>query len=381
MISAEGLRQAAVDETGLDDFGDASVHEGLERLTAALRDEAELGDLGRQIIGHRLTRLLVNRLRIEDTYHRHPEIDDERVVAPIFVVGLPRTGTTATSQLLAVDPQIRSLRLWESNEPVPPPEAATQDSDPRIERTRAGLEAMYTMFPEFKSLYFQTATQATECQDLLGMAFRTEHFDGMAHVPGYTDWVLDCDMVPAYRCHRRVLQLLQWRCPPRQWHLKTPVHLLSLDALTTVYPDARFLMTHRDPAAVLGSVCSLIAYTRGMVSDRDDTRELGRQQLAIWREALRRAMAFRDRAGDDRFADVHFGDLDADPVAAIEAAYDRLGLTPDEAGRAAMRSWAGAHPRGAHGAHEYRLEDYGLDAPTVRAAFRDYLDRFEVPVG
>ena len=139
-------------------------------------------------------------------------------------------------------------------------------------------------------MYFQTATGATECQDLLGMEFRTAHFDGMAHVPSYADWVVDCDMAPAYRFHRRVLQLLQWRCPPRLWHLKTPVHMLALEPLLESYPDARFLWTHRDPAEVLGSVCSLIAYTRSWVSDRTDS-DLGQEQVELWAEALRRAIA------------------------------------------------------------------------------------------
>ena len=166
-------------------------------------------------LGYRLGRLLTNRLRIEAWCRDHPEIEAEQVEGPIFIIGLPRTGTTALSHLLTADPQIRSLRVWESGDPVPPPEAATRDTDPRIAQAQAGLDLMDQAFPKMKMLYFQTATGATECQDLLGMEFRTSHFDGMAHVPSYTDWVIDCDMLPAYRYHRRTLQLLQSRCPPR----------------------------------------------------------------------------------------------------------------------------------------------------------------------
>lgn len=376
MLSAEGLIASAVSKTGLDDFGGDDWQEGFERLILSLNEEAALTDLGEKITALRLGTLLRNRLRIEDTYRRHPEIEQERVEAPIFIVGLPRTGTTALSNLIAADPQIRSLRLWESLDPVPPPETATEHTDPRIARAQAGLDAMDAVFPRMKALYPQTGAGPTECQDLLGMDFRATHFDGMARVPGYVSWVVVCDMLPAYRYHRRTLKLLQWRCPPRLWHLKTPVHLLAIDTLDEVYPDARFIWTHRDPAEVLGSVCSLITYLRTMVSGRSDAVELGEQQVALWVEALRRGVAFRERAGEDRFADVSFSDLAAHGVHAVRRAYERLGLTLSAAAEEAMRRWLDANPRHARGAHEFALADYGLDGESVRARFASYLERF-----
>jgi hypothetical protein len=200
------------------------------------------------------------------------------------------------------------------------------------------------------------------------MTFRTAHFDGMARVPSYTDWVIDCDMTPAYEYHRRTLRLLQWHCPPRLWHLKTPVHLLALDALVAAYPGARFIWTHRDPAEVLGSVCSLIAYTRSWVSDRQDPAELGIEQLAVWSEAVRRGTAFRDQH-PDRFADVQFFDLNADPVGAVGRAYKQIGLELGDDASERMRAWAEANPRGAHGTHEYTLDEWGLQPAQVREAF------------
>ena len=296
----------------------------------------------------------------------------------MFIIGLPRTGTTALSQLVALDPQIRSLRTWESCDPVPPPEAATQDTDPRIAQTAAGLDAMYETFPRMASLHYESATGPTECQDLLGMEFRTTHFDGMAHVPSYTAWAVDCDMLPAYRYHRRVLRLLQWHCPPRLWHLKTPVHMLALDALDAAYPDARFLWTHRDPAEVLGSVCSLVAYVRSWASDRDDSAILGAQQAALWSEALRRATAFRHKVGEKRFADISFAPLNADPVSTVAEAYGRLGLElSDEAARR-MGGWSRENPQGSHGVHDYALEDFGLTRAQVHETFAFYIERFGV---
>ena len=179
-----------------------------------------------------------------------------------------------------------------------------------IARTQAGLDAMDRAFPRMKSLYPQTATGPTECQDLLGMAFRTIHFDGLVRVPGYVDWFLECDAGPAYAYHRRMLKLLQWKCPPTQWHLKTPAHLFALEALDAAYPDARFIWTHRDPAEVIGSVCSLITFLRGMASESSETAELGARQVELWVEAIRRGFAFRDRLPAERIIDVRNDDLD-----------------------------------------------------------------------
>jgi hypothetical protein len=375
-IEPDALEAAARARTGLEDLGDGSHREGLERMCVALEREADLTPAGEAMLELRFTALLVARLGIEDTYRTHPEIDDEEVEGPVVVIGLPRTGTTALSQLVAADPQVRSLRTWESAAPVPPPETATEHTDPRIAECAAGIEMMYEAFPRMRSLYNAEATTATECQDLLGMSFRTFHFDGFAHVPSYVDWVVGSDMAAAYEYHRRTLRLLQWHCPPRLWHLKTPVHMFALDAFVAAYPDAVFLWSHRDPAEVLGSVCDLVGYTRSWASDRDDAAELGPQQLAAWTEATNRAMDFRDRVGEHRFADVSHADLQVDPLGALRAAYERLGLPFPMASERAVTAWASAHPPGRHGAHEVHLADFGLTEAEVRTAFAAYLDRF-----
>ncbi len=377
MLDADTLVETALDETGLDDFGGTSWREGLDRLIESLNDEATLTEGGEQILAMRFGMLLANRLRVIRAVGDNPGIAAEEVEGPVVIIGLPRTGTTALSNLMAADPQIRSVRLWESSDPVPPPETANEASDPRIEAARRGLDAMYQAFPRMRSLHFQSPTGPTECQDLLGMEFRTAHFDGMARVPSYAAWVIDCDMSSAYAFHRQILQLLQWHCPPRLWHLKTPVHMLALDDLRAVYPGAKFVWTHRDPVAVLGSVCSLIAYTRSWVSDRDDADELGREQLALWAEAVRRAMEFRSRIGEGSFADVSFDSLQSDPVAALSTAYDSLGITLGKGGQQ-VEQWARAHPPNAAGTHEFSLGEFGLDASVVRERFGFYLDRFPV---
>ena len=213
-FSADELEDGARAATGLHDFGSTYYREGLERTVEALNTEADLSDMGRVIQHATISNALIQRLKIEDTYAAHPDIDDEIIDGPVFVIGLPRTGTTALSQLVAADPQFRSLRMWESQAPTPPPEAATQHTDPRIAQAEAGLQMLNDMFPLMKTLYNSEATAPTECQDLMGMSFRTFHFDGVVRVPGYLAWLMDCDMRETYTFHRRVLKLLQWHCPP-----------------------------------------------------------------------------------------------------------------------------------------------------------------------
>ncbi len=379
-LVADELEDEARRQTGLEDFGDDGVggrREGLDRLVRSFNDEADLTEAGEMMQRIRLVSLLSARLQVEATYAAHPEIAHEDVEGPVFVIGLPRTGTTALSQLVAADPQFRSLRTWESSSPCPPPESATEHTDPRIAETEAGLAMMYEMFPLMQTMHFTEATTATECQDLLGMSFRTVHFDGFGRVPSYLAWVTDCDMRATYRYHRRVLQLLQWHGPPRLWHLKTPVHMFALDALLDAYPGARFLWSHRDPAKVLGSVCSLIHYTRSWSSDRDDARELGPEELERWWVAVSRAMDFRARVGDERFADLAFADLQSDPVGALAAAYEKIGVAFDDRSRAAVTEWATTHEPGAHGHHDYVLSDFGLDADQVRQRFAPYLEAYD----
>lgn len=376
-FSADELENGARAATGLDDFGSDYYREGLERTVEALNTEAGLNELGQVIQHATISNALIQRLKIEATYRQHPEIDDEIVDGPVFVIGLPRTGTTALSQLVGADPQFRSLRMWESQAPTPPPEAATEHDDPRIAQAEAGLTMLNDMFPLMKTLYNSEATAATECQDIMGMSFRTVHFDGVVRVPGYLRWVMDCDMRETYTYHRRVLKLLQWHCPPTLWHLKTPVHMFSLDALIAAYPGAKFLWSHRDPAKVMASVCSLIQYVRSWSSDRNDPEELGNEQLQCWAEGVRRAMDFRKRFGDDRFADVSFAELQYDPVATLKRGYDRLGLSFTEGAHRSVQQWASCHQPGSGGGRDCELSDFGLTAEHVRERFADYLATYD----
>ena len=377
-LEVDRIEEDARSATGLDDTGGDHYREGLERLVASMNEEGGLTELGEAMQHVRLTALLSSRLAVEHTYRLHPEIEEGEIGGPVFVIGLPRTGTTALSHLIAADPRFRSLRLWESGSPTPPPERATEHTDPRIAVAEANLALMDEAFPLMRTMHHTEATAATECQDLLGMSFRTAHFDGFARVPSYMDWVVDADMSETYRYHRRVLKLLQWHCPPTLWHLKTPVHMFALDALVEAYPNARFLWSHRDPTKVIGSVCSLIHYTRSWSSDRDDAAELGTEELERWWTAVERAMEFRGRVGDDRFADISFTEIRNDPLQALETGLARIGIPFDERSRAAVAQWAGTHEPDAAGTHAYRLSDFGLGPDRIRERFAPYLTAFDI---
>jgi hypothetical protein len=376
-FSADDLEDGARAATGLDDFGSAYYREGLERTVAALNTEADLNDLGRVMQHATISNALIQRLKIIETYKQHPEIGDEVVDGPIVVLGLPRTGTTALGQLVSADPQLRSLRTWESQAPTPPPEAETQHNDPRIAQAADGIAMIDQMFPEFRTMNSFDAESATECQDLMGMSFRTFHFDGVVRVPGYVEWLLQSDMRETYTFHRDVLKLLQWHCKPSLWHLRTPVHMFAIESFVEAYPNAKFLWSHRDPAKVLGSVCSLIAYVRSWSSDHRDPEELGAEQLAWWAEGMGRAMDFRKKFGDDRFVDVSFADLQTNPINTIARSYEKLGLTFTDAARARVQEWADGHKPGQHGTHTYELGDYGLTPEKVHDAFGDYMATYD----
>ena len=373
-LAADELLEQARARTGLADFGDPIFREGLDVLLEDVA-RAELSDLGRMVWRGRILGHLVQRLRVEDWLARHSEIAAQPVPAPIFIVGLPRTGTTALSHLFAQDPDTRSLRVWESAQPVPPPESAHEHDDPRIAEAEKGLSAMHQFSPDLAAMHEDTATGPTENHDLLGMSFRTFHFEGMAWIPRYVEWWLACDMTPAYRFMKRVLQLLQSRCGPVRWQLKSPPDSFFLDAVLAVFPDARFVMTHRDPAPVLGSLCSLIRTMHELTGRPPEPSALGRAELSVWSEAIRRLLAARTRIGESRFADVHFHELVADPIAAIARAYERIGLPFTAEAERRIAAHAAARPRGRHGDHRYRLEDWGLDGAGVHAAFSFYTDR------
>jgi hypothetical protein len=234
----------------------------------------------------------------------------------------------------------------------------------------------HALVPEVRVLHDDTATSTAEGIDLLQMSFSAYHVDGMARVPGYVEWLLAQPLTAAYAFHRDVLQVLQSRCPPTRWHLKNPGDLFWLDTIVDTYPDVRFVWTHRDPAAVLPSVCDLVAIVTGMCTDELDLRELGREQVDFYVRSVERGIALRDRLGEDRFVDLPVDELTADPVAAVGRVYDGVGWDFTAAAERGVADWWAANPPAKHGEHHPDPARYGLVADEVRERFAPYLERF-----
>ncbi|MGZ4688282.1 MAG: sulfotransferase family protein [Acidimicrobiia bacterium] len=373
--------------TGLDDFGEPTWREGLDHLVPALREEARLNDLGGRIAMGGIVELLANRLAITGWRAQHPEVAAGDVLPPIVIVGQARTGTTILFDLLAQDPATRAPLTWEIDRPVPPPESATFDTDPRIDEVDAILAGVDLLMPGFRTMHPMGARLAQECVSITNSDFRSVIFPTQYHVPSYGKWVMyEADMAPAYRWHRKFLQHLQSRHPagdqpaPR-WLVKSPAHIWSLDALVAEYPEAILVQTHRDPLRIIASVASLMVTLRGMTCDDPTLPEVADEWAEYIVEGLDRSVTARENGtvSPGRVVDVQFEDFMADPFATIGLIYDALGLELTKESETRMRSFLAAHGQGEHGAHTYSFTDTGLDLGEWRERTRRYQEYFDVP--
>ena len=395
-LSVGGLLAEARRRAGLWSFGDPTLPDRLRLLVDAVVAEARLHPLGRWMFRENTVRVLVNRLRMEDDWARHPEIASLPIVRPVFVAGLQRTGTTVLHRLLASDPARRCLPSWEAVNIAPLPARRPGDgngngtgngtgnghrgaTDRRLGTARFAERAVRFMAPDFFAIHPVEAEAPEEDVLLFEYALWSTVPEAMMHVPSFSAWLERQDHREAYRFYARVLRYLQWQRPGGPWVLKTPHHMEHLDALLEVFPDARVLQTHRDPTKVLASFCSMMSHSRGVFSDRVDPREVGRHWFAKAARMIERSTAVRDVERGGRFLDVHYGRLVADPPAELRRVYEFLGdrLTPEAA--AAMQGWLRANPQHKHGRHRYCLEDFGLERAVVARAFADYRARFAIP--
>jgi phytoene dehydrogenase-like protein len=388
-LAPESLVAEARARTRLFDFGDESFRPALDALVASLDAEAGLSAQGRGLVRERLTGSLEVRLGLEDHCRRHPAILDEAVRAPVVVVGLPRTGTTLLHRLLACDRRFHHAAWWETRFPLPLPDEGPR-AERRIARAQAEVARMVAAMPALLAIHPLDATAADEELLLLEHSFQSTMPESYAHVPGYARWLAAQDQTPAYLYLRRLLQLLQWQQRRRgvvaeRWVLKTPHHLHHLDLLFRVFPDARVILTHRDPVETIPSLASFVHALRGLHAARPDPVETGRHWSAKMAASLARAMALRDAMPPERFVDVRFEDTVARPLAVVEDVYRALGLPRSDEARRAMRVWLDANPRDARAPHGYAPETFGLTRAGLARDFAAYrarhVGREAAPVG
>lgn len=366
--------------TGLQDLGDPPHAEALGVLLRSLDEQAALHPAGRALVREDLLRLLANRLQLTAVFAAHPEITARPIERPLFIVGLPRTGSSILHELLAQDPDNRAPMTWEVKLPCPPPEASSFECDPRIAVVHAELEQMDAAIPEFKKMHPQGARLPQECLNLTTHAFASIFWSVSHDVPAYQAWLDRLDQRPIYAFHHRMLRLLQWHCPPERWVLKSSSHLWSLDALLDEYPDACIVQTHRDPLKVLASFTSLVKTLRGLYSERIDPRRIGVAQAEFLAAGLDRAIAFRDRAriGPAQVIDLQFRDFIADPIGRIAELYRHFGRTLSPEAERRMRRFLAENPGDQYGPHRYRFADTGLDPDAERRRFARYQERFGI---
>jgi hypothetical protein len=380
-LDPERLLRAARRATGLDDFGGDHFREGLGVLLHALEQEAQLNTVGRMMAHQNALNYLKNRLQLQETRVRHPEIADEPTRRPIFILGLPRTGTTILFNLLAEDPANRAALGWEIESPCPPPAEGVGADDPRVARAQAGFDYLNKLAPTLSTIHEFGALLPQECIAITGHEFMSVGLLMLYDIPSYRDWLDRQSQVPALHTHRRFLQHLQFGSTERRWVGKTPGHLPAIEDLLEVYPDACIIHMHRDPLRVMPSTTSLAYALRGIGSDAADPHQVGRQQLDLWGRNLNRALEARDRLRDDqgRFFDTQFEDVVRDPVGLIARIYEFFDLPFSDEARTCMETYLRANPRDKHGVHRYSLEDFGLDRERDGPRFERYCRRFDIP--
>jgi hypothetical protein len=381
-LDAETMLARARRTTGLTDFGPDTFREPLDRLIASLERDAGLHALGRSIAATQLVANLENRLRLAECVSQQPAILDGKIKRPVFIVGMPRTGTSILHELVGQDPTVRVPETWEVSRPTPPPDAASYDTDPRIKESDDELAGTDRLIPGFRKMHRMAGRLPQEDVGMMSLEFTSMVFEASFRLPSYTAWFHhEADVTPAYSLHRRFLQVLQWRCPAERWILKTPGHLWALERLLAEYPDACLVQTHRDPLQVLSSLTSLLTTLRALASDRIDPHDIAREWSELNAQAYDASITARESGLIDpaQVIDLHFADFIADPFAQIQRIYDKFDIEYTAEADTRMRAYLAAHGDDEHGRHSHSFADTGLDLGEARERVSRYQRYFEVP--
>jgi hypothetical protein len=374
--TVEDLEASATRLTTLTDFGGHDYREGLGVLLESYARDEELTEMGRRVKRSELRGALVARLVSQAGFAQHT-VDDSVITRPIFVTGIPRTGTTALHRLLAADPRHQGLEQWLCEMPQPRPPRETWPDNPVFRQIQAGFDKFYAAKPNFAGVHYIAADTVEECWQLLRQSAMSVSYESLAHVPSYSRWLSEQSWTPAYRRHRRNLALIGANEPSKRWVLKNPSHLFALDALLAVYPDALIVQTHREIRTTLASSCSLSALATEGYSTKFVGATIGRDQLQMLGRAAELFMAARERHDPSHFYDVAYADLVTDPVGTVESVYRHFGLPWTDEVRAAVAAEYAASRSGSRvPSHRYALADFGLSEAEVDERFAAYTARY-----
>ncbi len=375
-LVAPDLIAQAQKATSLERFDSDSFREGLDIFLADV-NAGKPPEAALERIAGAVVQALANRLKVTAYLDQHPHLLQRPIERPVFVFGIPRTGTTLLSNLLAADPARRSPLTWEIDDPVPPPTSAALYTDPRALARLEMERQMLAARPEMGKYYRSSAIYPNECVYIMAHDFKTLMWESRGKLPNYRDWLFSTDMTSAYEYHKRFLQLLQAEAPGC-WNLKMPSHALWLHTLLKVYPDARLVWTHRDPLTAMGSFCSIISLAHQAHTTQPDPQWIGQNCAWQAQQHAERIMDARDTLGEDRMVDVHYRELTREPIETMRRLYASLGDEFTQEAEAGMRAWLADNPQDKFGKHEYKLAQYGLDQAAVESLFERYLSRYEV---
>jgi hypothetical protein len=374
-LDAEEMIAAALARTGRKDFSDRSFVDPLNRLVWAYNSEADLGAFGRRAVRFDVMRALKNLLRFDRMEEKDPEILSRPIRQPIFITGLPRSGTTFLHTLLTQDPAIATPLSWQMFYPYPSRLGKTGTKLRRFS-VNAQFGVMIALSPELKDLHPLSADEPQECTDITAQVFQSLRFDSTYRIPSYQSWLDSHGHHDAYRFHRRFLQHLDAQAPGRHWVLKSPDHVFALDAIKAVYPDAKIVFLHRDPISVLASVAKLTEVLRRPFGRGVDRMDIGNQVSSSWIDGANRMIGAA--ASDTSILHLHYKEVVSAPLEAVETLYRHCGLTLSDEGRARMQAWLGRSLQNGNSQSRYSLTEFGMDEAALRARFSGYMDAFGV---
>lgn len=379
-VPPEKLVDLARRRSGLDDFGEWSFEEPLAVLLRSYYEEANLSAFGRIAVRWDMLRFLSNLLRLREEEKKNPAVLEEPIDRPIFVLGLPRSGTTFLHNLLADDPGNLTPRCWQTVFPYPIGAQKNGSRDRRPELTARQYSQFLMLAPELPSLHPLDAYAAQECIEITGHVFRSLRFDTTHYIPSFQQWLEDVGHLEAYRFHKRFLQHLQHQNGAGQWILKSPDHIFALEALCEVYPDARFVFVHRDPMKVLPSVARLTEILRQPFTRKIDRLQIGRQVSSRWELGSKLLIEAADwlKSSPERIVHIRYKDLVRDPYAIVTDLYRHFGMTLSGPGEQGLKRSIAERPDGGYGRNSYRFEDYGLNPAAERKHHSAYMAHFRM---
>lgn len=366
-------------KTGLQDFGDEWFREPLSVLVESLNKEAQLTPLGKVIQKGRLEGALANRLRIEKICQQHPQIEEIELGNIIAIAGLQRTGTTTLHRLLAADTNMRALLSWEALNPAPLPKDTDEYAKARIGQAKIAEKGLAYLAPSFFAIHPVEHDAPEEDVLLLDLSFMSQAPEATMHVPSYAAWLETQDNTPAYQYLRKLMQVLLWQRPAKNWVLKTPHHMEYLDTLLDVFPEVKIVQTHRDPQKTMGSFCSMVAHGRGVFSDHVDAKETASHWVRKVRRMIEKSMEVRKQRGEEQFLDVSYYDLLKEPIKELEKIYNFAGIEFTDKTATAARQTTKRNAQHRYGRHRYDLEDFGLSRQEIENQFAFYRSHYNIP--